>query len=183
MDGGLKVLLILRAEIVGEEDPRAGRKAGEETGKQMRETDRRLSRFGNRLGEVIEYTIAPNLRQKFKDLGLNFPRANLNTDVSDYDNDIFLEIDIFLENGEKALLVEVKTKPSVEDVQDHIERIEKMRLYANLHGDRRTFLGAMGGVVMADDIKKFILKQGMFLIEPSGETFTITPPNGQPKEW
>jgi hypothetical protein len=88
-----------------------------------------------------------------------------------------------LENGDKALLVEVKTNLTTEDVQDHIERLEKMRKYADLHGDKRTFLGAVAGVVITDNVKAYSLKQGFFVIEPSGETFNITPPNGKPKEW
>jgi 5-methylcytosine-specific restriction endonuclease McrBC regulatory subunit McrC len=116
-------------------------------------------------------------------LGYNFPQANPNSNVSDHDNNIFLEIDIKLENGDKAMLVEAKTKPSTEDVREHIKRLQKMRKYADLHGDKRTFLGAVAGVVVTDNVKNYALKQGFFVIEPSGETFNIIPPTGQPKEW
>ena len=81
------------------------------------------------------------------------------------------------------MLVEVKTKLTTEDVKDHIARLEKMRKYADLHGDKRTFLGAVAGVVMTPNVKEYALGQGFYVIEPSGETFNITPPNGQPKEW
>jgi hypothetical protein len=36
---------------------------------------------------------------------------------------------------------------------------------------------------MKDNVKEYILKQGFFLIEPSGETFIIIPPDNKPKEW
>ena len=81
------------------------------------------------------------------------------------------------------MLVEVKTKPTTKDVKDHVKRLEKMRVYADLHGDKRTFLGAVAGAVMTGNVKEYVLKQGFFAIEPSGETFNIIPPNGQPKEW
>ena len=155
----------------------------QETDRIVKENARQIGRLGKRFGDVVEYMVAPNLRQKFRELGLNFPKANPNSDVSDFDNDIFLEIDIMLENGDKAMLVEVKTKPTTEDVQDHIDRLGKMRKYADLHGDKRTFLGAVAGVVMSENVKKYVLKQGFFAIEPSGETFIVTSPNGQPKEW
>ena len=159
-------------------------KRQEETDWQMKEYNKRFGDFTNRFGEVVEYMIAPNLREKFKEFGFNFPKANSNTDVSDYDNDIFLEIDVMLENGDKeAMLVEVKTKLTTEDVKEHIERLEKMRVYADLHGDKRAFLGAVAGVVMTVNVKKYALGQGFYVIEPSGETFNITPPNGKPKEW
>jgi hypothetical protein len=154
-----------------------------ETARQMKETDRQLSKLGNRFGEIVEYMVAPNLRHKFRELGLNFPQVNLNSNVSDYDNDIFLEIDVKLENGDKVMLVEVKTKLTTGDVKDHIKRLEKMRVYADLHGDKRRFLGAIAGVVIASNVKEYALEQGFYAIEPSEETFNITPPNGAPKEW
>ncbi|MDR2701434.1 MAG: hypothetical protein LBB72_03275, partial [Spirochaetaceae bacterium] len=59
----------------------------------------------------------------------------------------------------------------------------KMRVYADLHGDKRSFLGAVAGVVMTPTVKKYALGQGFYVIEPSGETFNIIPPQGKPKEW
>jgi Holliday junction resolvase-like predicted endonuclease len=154
-----------------------------ENREQLKETARIVGKLGNRMGEAVEYMVVPNLREKFRELGFSFPKANQNTDVSDYENGIFLEIDIMLENGDKAMLVEVKTKPTTEHIQEHIERLEKMRKYADLHGDKRTFLGAVAGVVMTLNVKEYALKQGFFVIEPSGDTFNIIPPKGQPKEW
>jgi hypothetical protein len=155
----------------------------QETDRIVRENARQIGNLGNRFGDVIEYMVAPNLSEKFKELGLVFPKANQNSRVRDYDNNIFFEVDVMLENGDKALLVEVKANLTTENVQDHIERLEKMRKYADLHGDKRTFLGAVAGVVITDNVKAYSLKQGFFVIEPSGDTFNIVPPNGQPKEW
>jgi exonuclease VII large subunit len=154
---------------------------------QMKETDSRLDkqlgRLGNRIGEIVEHLVAPDLRKKFEELGLTFPQASPNADVRDYKNNIFLEIDVLLQNGDKAMLVEVKTKLTTEDVKEHISRLEKMREYADLHSDKRTFLGAVAGVVMTPVVKEFALNRGFFVIEPSGETFNITPPLDSPKEW
>jgi hypothetical protein len=154
-----------------------------ETDRQMKELNKRFGDFTNRFGEVVEYMVAPNLREKFKELGLVFPKTNSPSNVRDYENNIFLEVDVMLENGDKAMLVEVKTKPTTENVQEHIERIDKMRKYADLHGDKRTFLGAVAGVVMTQNVKEYVLKQGLYAVEPSGETFFITPPKCEPKEW
>jgi Holliday junction resolvase-like predicted endonuclease len=154
-----------------------------ETDRQIKEYNRRFGEFTNRFGEIVEYMIAPNLCEKFKEFNLIFLKANSGTRVKDHENNIHFEIDIMLENGAMAMLVEVKTKPTTENIKEHIERLEKMRKYANLHDDTRVFLGGIAGVVMTDNVKDFALKQGLFVIEPSGETFFITPPNGNPKEW
>ena len=161
-----------------------------ETDRQMKETDRQIKdinkRFGdysNRLGEIAEYMIAPNLCEKFSELGHVFPKANKNTVVADYINDMHFEIDFLLENGDKAMLVEVKTNITSKDVNEHLDRLKKMRKYADLHGDKRAFLGSVAGVVIPKNIRNQALKHGFFVIEPSGETFNITSPPGKPKEW
>ena len=154
-----------------------------ETDRQVKDFNRRFGDFTNRFGEVVEYMISPNLQERFRELGLDFPQANRNSSISDHDNNIFLEMDVKLENGDKVMLVEIKTKLTTENVKEHIERLEKMRTYANLHGDKRSFLGAAAGVVMTPNVKEFALKQGLFVVEPSGESLNITSPDGKPKEW
>jgi len=156
----------------------------------LKETDRivqanayLVGKLSNRMGEVVEYMVAPTLRKKFRELGYDFPQVHQNSDVEDCDNRIFLEIDVKLENGDKVMLVEVKTNLSIKDVKDHVKRLKKMRVYADLHGDKRIFLGSVAGVVIKTNVKEYALKQGFFIIEPSGETFNIIPPDGQPKEW
>jgi len=151
--------------------------------KKQEENAHQIGKLGNRIGEIVEYMVAPNLREKFRELGLNFPQANQNSNVSDYDNNIFLEIDVKLENGDKVMLVEVKTKLTIEDVKEHINRLEKMRVYADLHGDKRIFLGSVAGIVVEANVKEYALGQGFYVIEPSGENFNIIPPSGKPKEW
>ena len=158
-------------------------KKQEELVENQKETNRQIEKLGNRMGKIVEHMIARYLRQKFRELGLNFPKANPNSDVSDYDNNIFFQIDIMLENDDKAMLVEVRTNLTTEDVKDHIKRIEKMRAYADLHGDKRTFLGSVAGVAITANVKEYALGKGLYVIVPSGETFNIIPPSGQPKEW
>ena len=173
-----------------------GRKQ-EETAQQMKETDRQIKetdrqikdynkRFGDftrRFGEVVEYMLAPNLVKKFREYGFQFNEAMSNRVFSDDDDNTLFEVDIFLQNGDKAMLVEVKTKYTTEDVKEHIKRLEEMRKYADLRSDKRVFLGAVAGVVMTSHVKKYALGKGFYVIEPSGETVNITPPNGKPKEW
>jgi hypothetical protein len=168
---------------VAERQKETDRIIKENTERQTKEFNERFGFFTKRFGEVVEYMVAPNLREKFREFGYNFPKTNAPSVISDHDNNIFLEIDVMLENGDKAMLVEVKSKLTTEDVKKHIKRLNKMRKYANLHGDRRVFLGAVAGVVMTPNVKKFALTKGFYVVEPSGETFDITPPNGQPREF
>jgi len=147
------------------------------------EFNKKLGEYINLFGEVTEYTIAPKLREKFTGFGLDFHRTTREINVRDKTNGLFFEVDVMLENGDIAMVVEIKTKLTVERINKHMDRLEKMRKYANLRGDKRIFLGAVAGVVVTDEVRDYALNQGFYLIEPSGESFNITPPNGKPKEW
>jgi cell shape-determining protein MreC len=68
-------------------------------------------------------------------------------------------------------------------LKEDSRRLKKMRKYADLHSDKRTFLGAVAGIVVTDEIRKYALNKGLYFIEYAGETFYITPPKDKPKEW
>jgi len=161
-----------------------------ETDRQMKETDRKLSELGkgfgnftNSFGDVIEHMVAPNLQDKLFDLGWDFQMACKGLKFHNRKNDIKFQVDVFLENGEFAMLVEIKATLTIGDINDHNERLIKMRKYADLRGDKRTFLAAVAGITISDDAKEYALTQGFFLIEPTGEDFCIIPPYNKPKEW
>jgi hypothetical protein len=165
------------------------KESAERNSREMRESaerlDKQLGKLGNRFGEMVEYMVVPNLISKFHDLGFVFEKAYQNATIKDKTNNIYAEIDITLENGDKVMIVEVKSKPTTEDVIEHIERMQKVRQHGDLHGDKRAFLGAVAGMVFNYNVKQFALKNGFYVIEPSGETFIITAPEDiySPREW
>ena len=160
-----------------------------EVERQMKESaerlDRQLGKLGNRFGEVIEYMVMPNLLDKFSELGFVFEKAYHHAKIKDKKNNIVTEVDVTLENGDYVMLVEVKAKPTTSDINEHVERMGKVRAYADLRNDRRKFLAAIAGVVINDNEREYALKNGFYVIEPSGETFIITLPEGvySPREW
>jgi hypothetical protein len=156
----------------------------QETDRQMQATDKRMGELSNRFGDMVEHMILPNLVVKFEELSFTFTKAN-RTEIRDREHDIFLEVDALLENGDKVMAVEIKSKPNIDDINDHIERMEKLRQYADLHNDKRVYLGAVAGVVFGGSEKIYALKKGFYVIEPAGDTFNITEPKGSyhPREW
>jgi hypothetical protein len=143
---------------------------------EQKETGRQLGKLGSRFGEMIEYLVKPNILAKFRELGFVFTKISQHTSIKDEKKQTLAEVDITLENGDKVMLVEVKSKPSIDDIKEHLERMEKVRLHGNAHGDTRKYLGAVAGMVFNDNEREFTLKNGFYAIEPSGETFTIIPP-------
>ena len=165
------------------------KKRREEDDRLNKESERRLQRelgaLSKRMGEIVEFTIEPNLVTKFRELNYDFDKVGRNMVIEDRKHGIFTEIDAFLENDDKVLAVEIKTKPAVSDVDYHIERMEKLRRYADFRGDKRAYLGAVAGPIISESVRVYALKNGFYVIEPSGDTFNITVPEGEyrPREW
>ena len=170
-----------------------------ETDRQMKETDRRMKKtdrqmkktykkigeLGNRFGELVEHLVLPNIEKKFNQLGFTFSRSSPNVKIKNLENPKeSFEIDVFLENGDVAIAVEVKAKPNEDDVKGHILRMKKLRRYADKTKDKRRFQGAIAGAVMDDTIRAHILKKKFYLIEQTGDTVIINVPEGfKAREW
>jgi hypothetical protein len=155
-----------------------------ETDRQMKETDRKLGNLGGRFGELIEHLVAPNLLDKFNDLGFNFGRAGPNVVFKTPQGIFIAEVDILLENGDTALAVEVKAKLTIPEVREHLNRMEKLRRYADEHGDKRRFLGAVAGAIISEGAKPFAIKNGFYVVQQTGDTVKIDVPEGfVPKKW
>ena len=146
--------------------------------------DKVIGKYGSRLGEMIEHMIRPNLLAKFKALGLVFTK--LYTDIEAIEEDqILAEVDALLESNDKVMVVEIKSKPTISDIKDHLERMDKLRAYANDRDDKRKYMGAVGGMVFNENERNFAMKCGFYVIVPSGDTFDIIVPTGiyRPSEW
>ena len=152
---------------------------------QMRRTDRAFGYLGNRFGEMLEYMVMPNMLDKFWELGFVFTKGYHDFTIKDENRKFIAQVDITLENGDIVMLVEVKSKPITENVIEHVERIEKIRIYANSRNDKRKYMGAIAGMIINDNVKQFAFKNGFYVIEPSGETFNILVPEDpySPREW
>ena len=154
-----------------------------ETSRTVAETSRTVGKLGNRLGDIVEHLLTPNLTEQFKKYGFNFGRMGPNVKMKDRENDISAEIDAMLENGAQAMAVEVKVNLKTTDVDDHIKRMEKIRKYADLHDDKRQFYGEVAATVVSEEVELYAIRHGFYVIKPSGEDVTIVPPVSQKIFW
>jgi len=150
-----------------------------------RQWNKLMGKWGNRFGEILEHLVRPSLLQRFSELGFDFDLIRPGPYRALGENRVLTEVDAFLENNKEAMIVEIKSKPSIDDIKEHIERMDRIRVWADNKNDKRKFLGAIAGMVINDNERNFALKSGFYVIEPSGETFTVTAPEGSysPREW
>ena len=152
-----------------------------ETDRRMKETDKKFGELSNRFGELAEHLVAPNIKEKFNALGFTFKKVSQNIQITNDSGGHAAEIDILLENGDTVIAVEVKAKPKQSDIDDHIKRMEL--LCAEDHR-KRIVHGAIAGAIMSKEVRNYILKNGFYPIEQSGDTVTINVPKSfKPRRW
>ena len=163
-----------------------------ETAQQMKETDRivkenarQMGDLHNRFGELAEHLVAPGILEKFNELGYEFTRCSQNVKIREPGSrSIIAQLDILLENGDTAIAVEVKAKPRISDIKDFMEKMEKLRSHADRVHDKRKYNGTIAAAILGDDVRREILRNGIFVTEQTGDTMKITIPNGFiPREW
>jgi len=84
---------------------------------------------------------------------------------------------LFLEDGDVAILIEAKTTLKIDDVREHIERLEKYRRYidAGTSGEKRHFVGAVAGTVVAENVIRFAHENGLYVIVQTARDVEIVP--------
>jgi len=163
----------------------------EETREQMKETDRivkenarQMGYLNNRFGELAEHLVAPGVADKFNEIGHNFNGIASGGYKIKKNKETIAEIDILLENGESIMAVEVKSRPRIKDIEQHIKRLEILREHRNEKNDNRKIRGAIAGAVFEDIEKKAAIKAGFYVLTQSGDTMKMDIPDGFiPREW
>jgi len=153
-----------------------------EVARLSKENDKKISELGSRIGEIIENMVGGDIVGQFQALGIAIKSHSRYKTFGTRGTSESGEIDVFLENGDLVILIEVKTRLTDDDVRDHLERMKKYRSYGD---DKRRIIGAVAGAVVSDDVVKFAHRQGLYVIIQSGDAVKIIPPpeGFVAKEW
>jgi len=121
----------LTAEVVFEmfrETDRRIAQMSQETAEQMKETDRKIGSLTSRIGEIVENMVGGDIVGQFQALNIAIHSHCRDKTFGTRGTSESGQIDVFLENGDIVVLIEVKTKLTDDDVREHIERLEKYRV-------------------------------------------------------
>jgi predicted AAA+ superfamily ATPase len=136
-------------------------------------------------GDLAEHLVAPGIAKKFNALGFHFDSVTPGgKELLDDQGRGLAEIDLLLENGEYSVAVEVKSKPKVEDIKEHVNRLKVLRHYMDKHHDSRVIRGAIAGAIFHEGVKRAAIKAGLYVIVQTGDTMQIeVPEKFTPREW
>ncbi|MGI0483720.1 hypothetical protein ACN4EE_23440 [Geminocystis sp. CENA526] len=164
-----------------QETERLLKEQSKKTDQQIRAVNKELGSLGNRLGEFVEWQVRPAAVRLFRERGIDI--RELSGDISVNNGDEAMEVDLLLINTIQAVAIEVKSKLTKADVDEHLERLSKFKRllprYQNIE-----LLGAVATMVAPLEVSRYAYRQGLFVITQSGEDLVIV--NDQkfePKVW
>jgi hypothetical protein len=149
--------------------------------RQNQQLNEQLGKLGNRLGEFVEWQVRPAVVRLFQARGIAvhefYPGASARR------GDEGIEIDLLVVNTTDAILVEVKSKLTQADVDEHLERLGKFKRLMPRYGDVRA-MGAVAAMVVPDEVARYAYRQGLFVLAQSGDSVVIlNDAQFQPQGW
>jgi hypothetical protein len=183
-----------------QETERVLKESGQETERRFRETERRfreterllkessqrvdaqMGKWGNRLGEFVEWQVRPAAVRLFQERGIDV--TELQSNISVYRGaEEGMEIDLLAVNGTQAVAVEVKSKLTQQDVDEHLERLAKFKRLLPRY-QTMNILGAVAAFVIPPDVARYAYRNGLFVIAQSGQNLVILNDSKfRPKAW
>jgi hypothetical protein len=160
----------------------AGRRQAE-TSQQIRELSKSIGGVDNAFGRWAEEMISARLWEKFKTIGYTFTRGG---PVRFWEGaGTVVQVDMLLENGDYAMPVEIKSMLTAEDVDDHIERIGRVREELDKYGDRKKLVGAVAGMAVPGKVREYAQRKGLYVLVRSGDSVALAEAPGvfKVREW
>ncbi|MCL2010780.1 MAG: hypothetical protein FWG71_09605 [Synergistaceae bacterium] len=154
------------------------------TEKNIADLSKNIGGLGNSFGLFTETMFSTEIMKKFDELGFQFDTQTKQKKFRQAGR-LIAEIDSVLENGEYVMLVEIKANLSVEDVEEHLERIAIIREYMDARGDSRKLVGAVAGGVVPESVLNYAQKKGLYVLVQTGDAVAIAAmPSGlKAREW
>ncbi len=141
-----------------------------ETEAALRELSRRMGRFTDQIGEFAEALVVPAAATIFVRRGI--PVHSVARNVTGQRDGKAIEVDILVVNDDHVMAIEVKNRPKLDHVNEHLERLAIFKQVFRQYRDHK-LLGAIAGITVDDNVARYAYRQGLFVLAQSGETVTI----------
>jgi len=159
----------------------------QKTAEQIEATNQAVGALTHKVGDMVEKLLGEgNLVDQFRELGHKVKAHSQKKKFGVKGTADSGEIDLFLEDGDVAILVEAKTTLKMDHVREHIKRIEKYRRFVDADGSNgKRFVGAVAGTVIAENVINYAHENGLYVIIQSARAVEIIPqPDGfVAKKW
>jgi RecB family endonuclease NucS len=83
-----------------------------------------------------------------------------------------IEVDLMVVNETEVVAVECKNKLSVDDIDEHLARLARLRRLLPRYREARV-MGAVAAMVLPDDVARYAYRKGLFVLAQSGDSVII----------
>ncbi len=147
--------------------------------------DKRLGEIAGTSGKFVEEMVRPKIIELFSDRGIEI-RTTMQNVIGLIGKERYYEIDLLLINTDVAVAVEIKSKLSKEDVDEHLERLAKIQKVQpeRLNFGGVTLYGAVAGMIIENQEDRYAYKNGLYVLRQKGNLVEIV--NDEkfvPREW
>lgn len=140
-----------------------------------------IGRLGNRLGEFVEEMVKPSVVRLFQERGVDVHEVHRGVEAKRGGDNI--KIDLLVVNTTDVVAVECKSSLSVDDVNEHLVALQKLKKLLPAYSDKKV-MGAVAAMVLPDDLARYAYRCGLFVLAQSGEHITIrNDAKFQPQNW
>jgi hypothetical protein len=153
-----------------QESDRKFREMSRDTDKKIKQVTESIGRLGNRLGDFVEEMVRPAAVRLFQERGINVHEVHQN--VSSFRNGEGIEIDLLVVNDTDVIAIECKSSLSIDDVNEHLKRLEKLKRLLPAYANKQV-MGAVTGMVIPDNVAHYAYRQGLFVIAQTGGHLAI----------
>ena len=170
------------------------RKSQSETDRQMKETDRQLRQskketdqkikelstlFTGQWGKLVEALMQPGCVKLFRARGVAVTRVSPNQEWFEADGNKVAEVDVFLVNGGEDVAIEVKTTCLPRHIDEHIERLSKIKTLRPEYRDgSKKLYGAIAALKYNSEADAYARRRGFYVLKSTDGIVTIQNEDG-----
>jgi hypothetical protein len=155
----------------------------QETDRIVKETTKAIGQLGNRLGEFVEGMVAPAAVRLFQERGIAVSGLSRDAQREDTRLGLAAQIDLLVVNGDACIAIEVKSHLSQDDVNEHLQRLEKFKPLFSEYRQHKVY-GAVAAMVIPPAVAKYAYRKGLFVLGQNGDTVEIlNDAKFQPAAW
>ena len=155
--------------------------------KRFKETDQKIkelaSLFTTQWGKLIEALVEPGAVNLFRQRGINVRYSSRRIELEDERGRKIAEFDIFLENDEELVVIEVKTTVKKEDVDYFLEKLMRFKEWFPRYRRYKVY-GAVAGISFEEGVDRYAYRCGLFVLKSEGGLICIAnDPKFRPRIW
>jgi hypothetical protein len=137
-----------------------------QTEREIKAVNVSIGRLSNRLGEFVEEAVRPAAVRLFRERGIDVHEVHQN--VTTKRDGEGLEIDLLVINDKDVVVIECKSNLSIDDVNEHLTRLEKIKRLMPRYKENR-ISGAVAGMVIPGNVATYAIRKGLYVIGQNGD--------------